>query len=65
MSTKYDRPVGAAVKDISISAGGLGSIPGLVNSDTVGNVSPSLRRFCVTQALCRGDGLRLLLHASA
>ena len=45
-------------KDIAISARGVrGSIPGPVQSDTVANGLSLLRRFCVAQALCRGDGL--------
>ena len=48
-------PVGLVVKDIAIGAGDLGSIPGLVKSNTVANSSPPLRRFCVAQALRHGE----------
>ena len=60
------RPNFVAAKDIPIGAGGL--IPGPVKLDTVSSTVgqwPPLRRFCVAQALSRGDEFRHSLHASA
>ena len=59
-------PISVVVKGITIGAEGRGSIPGPVKSDTMS--STARRRFDVfmcCQALCRGDGPRHSLPASA
>ena len=48
---------GMVVKDIAIREG-FDSIPGPVKSKTAANGSPHLRRFCVVEALLRGNGSR-------
>ena len=58
------QPVDKMVDDVTIGAGGLGSIPRPFKLDTVTNGSPSLRRFCVAQALCHGEESRHSFHAS-
>ena len=59
------RLVGGVVKDITIGAGGLGSMPGLDKSDTDTIGSPPLRRFCFAPALNHVDGPQHSSHASA
>ena len=49
----FNWPVG--VVNVADDAGGLGSIPESVKSDTVAKGSPPLLRFCVAQALYHGD----------
>ena len=57
-------PVDVLVEDIAIGAAGV-SILQAIEWKIVANSPPPLRRFCVVQALGRGDWFRHSLHVSA